>query len=78
MTRSEGHWFSAAGYWYRVTVVFSVVVFALFTSAVMPAQTLSVLHSFSNTPDGSQPWAGLVRDAAGHLYGTTTMGGDYG
>jgi uncharacterized repeat protein (TIGR03803 family) len=78
MTRSEGHGFPAAGYWYRVTVVFSVVVFTLFTSAVMPAQTLSVLHSFSNTPDGSQPWAGLVRDAAGHLYGTTTMGGDYG
>jgi uncharacterized repeat protein (TIGR03803 family) len=34
----------------------------------------SVLHSFSG-PDGSSPGAGLVMDAAGNLYGTTTFGG---
>ena len=36
----------------------------------------TVLHSFTGTPDdGRQPQAGLVRDAAGNLYGTTTGGG---
>lgn len=40
----------------------------------------SVLHSFGKhaSLDGSQPYAGLVRDAAGNLYGTTFGGGRYG
>ncbi len=35
----------------------------------------SVLHSFSGTPDGSVPSAGLLLDSAGNLYGTTRYGG---
>jgi len=34
----------------------------------------SVLHHFSG-PDGANPGAGLVMDAAGNLYGTTVFGG---
>jgi len=37
--------------------------------------TETVLHKFSNT-DGAYPWGGLVRDKAGHLYGTTQNGGN--
>ncbi len=59
-------------------IVFITPLFTLFSPLISPAQTLSVLHSFSNSPDGSQPWSGLARDAAGNFYGTTTMGGDYG
>ena len=41
------------------------------------AGTETVLHSFSGTGgDGSEPFAGLVRDAQGNLYGTTVLGGD--
>jgi uncharacterized repeat protein (TIGR03803 family) len=36
--------------------------------------TESVLHSFSG-PDGGTPYAGLIFDAAGNLYGTTSSGG---
>jgi len=36
----------------------------------------AVLYSFAGGKDGSQPTAGLYRDAAGNLYGTTTNGGD--
>ena len=37
---------------------------------------LSVLHAFTGGRDGGQPEFGLVRDEAGSLYGTTTVGGD--
>jgi uncharacterized repeat protein (TIGR03803 family) len=37
----------------------------------------SVLHQFTGT-DGANPRAGLLRDAAGSLYGTTPNGGVYG
>ena len=40
------------------------------------AQTFTVLHTFTNTPDGaSPPEEGLALDAAGKLYGVTTNGG---
>jgi uncharacterized repeat protein (TIGR03803 family) len=35
----------------------------------------TVLHLFTNVPDGASPNAGLIRDAAGNLYGTTIAGG---
>ncbi len=35
----------------------------------------SVLYSFNGAPDGGAPDAGLVMDAGGNLYGTTTQGG---
>ena len=36
--------------------------------------TLRVLHSF-NSSDGANPLAGLMADAEGNLYGTTSLGG---
>jgi uncharacterized repeat protein (TIGR03803 family) len=35
----------------------------------------TVLYSFKDGVDGGYPWAGLVRDAAGNLYGTAVSGG---
>jgi uncharacterized repeat protein (TIGR03803 family) len=37
-----------------------------------------VLHSFLSGTDGANPQAGLIRDTAGHLYGTTLQGGGHG
>jgi uncharacterized repeat protein (TIGR03803 family) len=34
-----------------------------------------VLHSFTGRADGKNPFTGLIRDAAGNLYGTTQYGG---
>jgi uncharacterized repeat protein (TIGR03803 family) len=36
----------------------------------------TVLYSFKGGVDGDQPNAGLVRDSAGNLYGTTLLGGN--
>lgn len=36
-----------------------------------------VLHRFTGGADGGTPFSGLVRDAAGNLYGTTSQGGDF-
>jgi uncharacterized repeat protein (TIGR03803 family) len=36
-----------------------------------------VLHSFGNGADGDSPWATVIFDAAGNLYGTTGYGGAY-
>ena len=45
---------------------------------VTPSGTEIVLHSFANSPDGLNPFAGLIADASGNLYGTTAAGGENG
>jgi uncharacterized repeat protein (TIGR03803 family) len=43
-----------------------------------PAGVETVLHSFGGGKDGTFPFAGVIRDSAGNLYGTTTAGGSNG
>ena len=38
----------------------------------------TVLYSFSGGADGSSPYAGVIRDSAGNVYGTTNQGGTKG
>jgi uncharacterized repeat protein (TIGR03803 family) len=35
----------------------------------------TVVYGFPGAADGSEPWAGVIRDSAGNLYGTTRSGG---
>ena len=42
------------------------------------SRTESVLYSFGEVPiDGQYPYAGLIKDGDGNLYGTTQNGGIY-
>jgi uncharacterized repeat protein (TIGR03803 family) len=40
-----------------------------------PAQTFTVLYNFTGGADGGTPYAGLVLDSSGNVYGTTSGGG---
>jgi uncharacterized repeat protein (TIGR03803 family) len=56
-----------------------VVLFVLGAGTIPPAeaQTFTVLQTFAGS-NGEGPYAGLVRDAAGNLYGATSEGGSFG
>jgi uncharacterized repeat protein (TIGR03803 family) len=61
----------------RIAALISLVILAaglkIFPTA--QAQTLTVLHSFTDGRDGANPMAGLSTDARGSLYGTAAQGG---
>ena len=79
MRNTLRNWCSRIHLWTPTNALAASVVFVLGMVA-MPsarAQTLVVLHSFTGA-DGANPYAGLIRDAEGNLYGTTTAGGAYG
>src|ERR1019366_2578878 len=73
--------FDAAGNLYGTTFAGGTygygTVFEL-TPAAGGGWTETVLHNFGNGTDGTAPYAGLIFDAAGNLYGTTFVGGTYG
>jgi uncharacterized repeat protein (TIGR03803 family) len=71
MTRSEQHRGSMMA---GIAIVAGLFIL-LVTAGTARAQTLRVLHTFTGKPDGSLPYAGLIRDGAGNLYGTTYRGG---
>ena len=54
-------------------------VFAIFPVLAAQAQTFNILYSFGEGGDvGQYPFAGLVMDQAGRLYGTNFFGGEHG
>ena len=62
-----------------VTWAFAVALMVGVTASAPCAhgQTFTVLYAFAGGTDGQSPAAGLVRDPAGNLYGTTAYGGTF-
>ena len=50
-------------------------VFKLTPGSSATSWTKTILHSFTGTPDGATPFAGLTIDKSGNLYGTASAGG---
>ena len=53
----------------------AIVLLAAVGALTAQAQSYTVLYSFQGGTDGKNPEAGLIRDPAGNLYGTTYKGG---
>jgi uncharacterized repeat protein (TIGR03803 family) len=86
--KKEGFMASTIGHWGWISRVarealsgaLALAIILVLTMVAAPsaqAQTYSVLYTFHDVPDGAYPSAGLVRDTAGNLYGTTAGGGSY-
>jgi len=63
--------------------VLAVAAVTLIMALVLPpgawaARRYKVLYRFTGGTDGSQPFAGLILDTSGNLYGTTPQGGAFG
>ncbi|MGB9264062.1 MAG: choice-of-anchor tandem repeat GloVer-containing protein [Terriglobales bacterium] len=56
---------------------FLVLTFVLFAISSGLAGTQKVLYAFTGGADGGQPYAGVIFDPAGNLYGVTQAGGAY-
>jgi uncharacterized repeat protein (TIGR03803 family) len=69
----------AGGYLYGITSGDDFHIYSYGTVFRMDTSgTVATLYSFTGGLDGSRPYAGLVRDTAGNLYGTTAYGGSSG
>ena len=60
-----------------LTIVSAILVVTLMAATHGLTQE-KVLHNFGNGEDGSEPYAGLVFDSSGNLFGTTYVGGTHG
>jgi uncharacterized repeat protein (TIGR03803 family) len=56
----------------------TLAVMALACAPFAQAQSEAVIYNFQGAPDGNTPEAGLVSDKSGNLYGTTSIGGQFG
>ena len=63
----------------RAALTLAIVLgFGMFVPRPAQAQVFTVLYGFhGETIDGGYPYAGVIRDSAGNLYGTTYLDGAY-
>jgi len=53
----------------------ALIILFMLLAILASAQTFTVIHTFTGSADGGYPYAGLVVDQSGNLYGTANVGG---
>lgn len=61
-----------------ITGTLAIIAFVFLMGVGAQAGQHKILYTFTGGADGSGPYAGVIFDAAGNLYGTTQYGGSYG
>jgi uncharacterized repeat protein (TIGR03803 family) len=56
--------------------VMAVLLLALVPTHLIQAQTFTTLYNFTGSTDGAYPFAGLIQEDMGNLYGVAAEGGD--
>jgi len=74
--KSNKFWAAAGRVLAAATVM--IIVTLMLAPGAWAANTYKILYSFTGGTDGGGSDAGLILDAAGNLYGTTSGGGAYG
>jgi len=66
-----------SGAWSETLAIAAILILAELVASPAWAQSYQykILHNFGSQNDGQYPFAGLVRDESGNLYGTTSYGG---
>jgi len=77
MKREQNQFRTAASKVLAVAAVTLIMALVLAPGA-WAARRYKVLYRFTGGTDGSQPFAGLILDTSGNLYGTTPQGGAFG
>lgn len=68
--------FSNSVRWLKLFLLGGCVAFLPFVfGATVEAQSFTTLYTFTGLSDGGHLYAGVIQDAAGNLYGTTSTGG---
>ncbi len=67
----------SAGIHHRLAATFLTATVLLLLAATAQAQTLTILHTFTDGADGALPFAGITFDQQGRIYGTAATGGSH-
>ena len=59
----------------RLVLTIGLALLPIFAPGIGEAQNFQVLYNFQGGSDGAWPYASLIADADGNLYGTTSYGG---
>jgi len=59
----------------QLIALLGLAMFLAASAPVAATTAFGTLYDFQNSGDGGFPYAGLIFDASGALYGTTTAGG---
>ena len=58
-----------------VALILAVLLAPMVVAQDTGSGTFRIIHNFTGGKDGATPFAGLIIDGSGNLYGTTNQGG---